>query len=52
MSQRDCELLGALDIGVDEAGVPLADFVAGAPPRTCRWAPWPAKARAPRPEIP
>ncbi|WP_217140068.1 dihydrodipicolinate reductase [Streptomyces sp. AC627_RSS907] len=31
VSRRDCELLGALDIGVDKAGVPLADLVAGAP---------------------
>jgi 4-hydroxy-tetrahydrodipicolinate reductase len=31
VSRRDCQLLGALDIGVDKVGVPLADFVAGAP---------------------
>ncbi|MFJ9180645.1 hypothetical protein [Streptomyces sp. NPDC102360] len=31
VSRRDCELSGALDIGADKAGVPLADFVAGAP---------------------
>jgi 4-hydroxy-tetrahydrodipicolinate reductase len=29
--RRDCPLLGALDIGADKVGVPLADFVAGAP---------------------
>ncbi|SEB80711.1 hypothetical protein [Streptomyces sp. TLI_105] len=31
VSRRDCALLGALDIGADKAGVPLSDFVAGAP---------------------